>query len=196
MDGLGVAISRRRWIGRPGCERQKREADVPTKHPEAGQDPRFPTTDVHQGRTCGPAGEAAQGATPSEHVTTVTPVDRVTSRRAFASLQRTPKRAGVGPVWVSFVAATDLAAPIRPDQPQVAYAISRRFGGAVQRNRMRRRLRAAVRDRRAPLTSGAYLVAVSRSAADASYPQLARQLDAALDRAAAAGTGRRTGGRR
>jgi len=125
----------------------------------------------------------------------MTPVDRITSRRAFVSLQRTPNRAGVGPVRVSFVPALDLASPIRPSRPQVAYAISRRYGGAVQRNRVRRRLRSAIRERTTPLPPGAYLVAVTPAAATAPYPQLARQLDAAMDRAAGAGSRRRTGGR-
>lgn len=119
------------------------------------------------------------------------PVDRVTSRRAFASLQRTPCRARSGPVRVAYVAAPDLVPPA--SRPQVAYAIGRRLGGAVQRNYVRRRVRSAIRERQSPLAPGAYLVAVTAAAMTEPYSQLAHHLDEALDRAAAA-TRRRAGG--
>jgi ribonuclease P protein component len=46
----------------------------------------------------------------------------------------------------------------------VAYAIGRRFGTAVERNRARRRLRAAIAlDEALLLAGGAYLVAADRS---------------------------------
>jgi ribonuclease P protein component len=72
---------------------------------------------------------------------------------------------------------------------RVAYAVGRRVGPAVVRNRVRRRLRAAVRelDRSgAGLADGAYLIAVRPGAADRSY----RELRADLAEACAAATGR------
>jgi ribonuclease P protein component len=46
----------------------------------------------------------------------------------------------------------------------VAYAIGRRFGTAVERNRVRRRLRAAIAlDEALLLPGGAYLVAADRA---------------------------------
>lgn len=120
----------------------------------------------------------------------MTPVDRVTSRRAFASLQRTPHRARKGPVRVSFAPVSELPVPASSVHPQVAYAINRRFGGAVQRNRVRRRLRSAIRERRAPLAMGMYLVTVAPAAATERYSDLAHDLDLALDQAASAASGR------
>jgi ribonuclease P protein component len=68
---------------------------------------------------------------------------------------------------VSVTALRDPAAP----SARVAYAISRAVGGAVDRNRLRRRLRAIVRD--TELAPGAYLVAVSPPAALLGFDELA-----------------------
>lgn len=77
-----------------------------------------------------------------------------------------------------------------PDQGQVlvAYALSRRTGGAVTRNRARRRLRAVVSelDRRedGPLPGGsALLFGADAAAAEAPYPELCRWVEGALARA-------------
>ena len=49
--------------------------------------------------------------------------------------------------------------------PRVAYAVGRSAGPAVQRNRLRRRLRAVVADLAHDLAPGAYLVAAGPEAA-------------------------------
>src|SRR5690606_36245156 len=75
---------------------------------------------------------------------------------------------------------------------RVAYAIGRKVGTAVVRNRVRRRLRAAVRDldvTTGGLPGGAYLVSVGPGAAGRSYWQLRADLAAAI----AAASGRRLG---
>ena len=71
-----------------------------------------------------------------------------------------------GPITVTWVAG-ELAQP-----PRVAYAIGRRCGGAVVRNRVRRRLRTIIRELGAQLRPGAYLVGASAAAADLSYGDL------------------------
>ena len=59
------------------------------------------------------------------------------------------------------------------DPPRVAYAIGRHFGTAVERNRARRRLRAAVALEQALLLDGgAYLVAAERSVMTPPFPTL------------------------
>lgn len=66
--------------------------------------------------------------------------------------------------------------------PRVAYAIGRRCGPAVARNRLRRRLRAAVREHRALLVAGSdYLVAASPPAVTATYRDISDALRALLD---------------
>ena len=70
-----------------------------------------------------------------------------------------------------------------PGTPRVAYAIGRRVGPAVTRNRIKRRLRAIVaeRDRREPLPSGAYLISVGPAAATSSFAELTEHLEAGFD---------------
>lgn len=68
---------------------------------------------------------------------------------------------------------------------RVAYAVGRKVGGAVVRNRVRRRLRAGVVElaRAGHLPGGACLVIVRPEAADAGYAELRDQLGRAIARA-------------
>jgi ribonuclease P protein component len=68
-----------------------------------------------------------------------------------------------GPLTVTYLEA--------PPPPRVAYAISRKVGGAVDRNRLRRRLRALASQ--TDLGSGAWLVSASPGASDATFAELA-----------------------
>jgi ribonuclease P protein component len=77
---------------------------------------------------------------------------RVRDRAAFAAL-RTGQRGHAGPVRVTWVPEAG-ATP-----PRVAFAVGRRVGTAVERNRVRRQLRAAADDLAAELAPGTYLVA-------------------------------------
>lgn len=71
-----------------------------------------------------------------------------------------------------------------PAPPRVAYAVSRRVGPAVVRNRVRRRLRSAIRGlvTACPelVPPGAYLIAVSPQAANRSQALLEADLRTAL----------------
>jgi ribonuclease P protein component len=81
----------------------------------------------------------------------------------------------------------------RSDEVRVAYAIGRQVGPAVVRNKLRRRLRAAVRelDRSAGgLPTGDYLVALRPEAVSADYAGLRRDLGEAI-RAVAGTSGAR-----
>jgi ribonuclease P protein component len=59
-------------------------------------------------------------------------------------------------------------------EPHVAYNVSRRAGNAVARNRIRRRLRAAMDEHAATLPPGAYLVGAGREALTMSFTELHR----------------------
>ena len=66
--------------------------------------------------------------------------------------------------------------------PRVAYAIGKRFGPAVARNRMRRRLRSVVDELRDAIPPGAYLIGASPAAADLSHAELSATVAGALAR--------------
>lgn len=82
---------------------------------------------------------------------------RVTQRATFSALRRDGHRARRGPLTVTWLAPApdELAAP-----PRVAFAIGRSVGGAVVRNRIRRRLRSAMGElhRHGGLPAGSYLL--------------------------------------
>ena len=106
-------------------------------------------------------------------------IGRIHQRSIFVALRRPAGRASVGPVRVSWV-------PVGQPTALVGYAIGRRCGTAVRRNRLRRRLREAVR--RTELVPGAYLVSVDPSAIDLGFPGLVATVGSAMTKAATRGS--------
>ena len=82
---------------------------------------------------------------------------RITDRGSFVELRQRGKRARRGPVTVTWLAPSP-DAPATP--PRVGFAVGKAAGGAVLRNRVRRRLRAAMRQLAVDgrLAAGTYLV--------------------------------------
>jgi ribonuclease P protein component len=102
---------------------------------------------------------------------------RVRDRATFAAL-RAGRRGHAGPVRVTWVPE-----PEAGDPPRVAFAVGRRVGPAVARNRVRRQLRAVTADLARVLAPGAYLVSY-RGAPGARSDDLRRLV---VDAATAAG---------
>jgi ribonuclease P protein component len=138
------------------------EAHVSTEQPQALEDPWFSYPYAHAWRTSSaphpprPRAQAALGL-----------IWHVRDRATFEALARAPRRRA-GPVSLRFLSdGSD-----RP--PRVAYAVGRHAGIAVARNRIRRRLRAAVAQHAPQLCpGGAYLVGADRSAMTLDFAILA-----------------------
>lgn len=81
---------------------------------------------------------------------------RLSDPKDFEALRRSRHRARRGPVSVTWLPGREA------EPPRVAYALGRRIGGAVERNRLRRRLRAVVAESAPP--PGAYLIGAQPSA--------------------------------
>ncbi len=64
-------------------------------------------------------------------------IDSIRNRQTFAELRSTGIRVRSGAVRMSYVRLCDSL------EPQVGFTLGRRFGNAVERNRSRRRLKAA-----------------------------------------------------
>jgi ribonuclease P protein component len=79
-------------------------------------------------------------------------------------------------VTVTFLAARD-------GPPRVAYAVGRAAGGAVARNRLRRRLRAITGEHGPGLRPGAYLIGAGATAGELPYAELRTALVATLEEA-------------
>ena len=104
----------------------------------------------------------------------------ISSRRTFDALRASGRRGGSGPVRLRYL-ADDMGEGVC----KVAYAIPRRTGGAVVRNRLRRRLRAAVDHVVDEMCPGAYLISPDITAIDMDFTELIHSLRACLTAAGA-----------
>ncbi|HLU43710.1 MAG TPA: ribonuclease P protein component [Natronosporangium sp.] len=100
---------------------------------------------------------------------------RLRRRDEFTAALREGRRVGRGTLVVH-LRLTDASAP-----PRAGFIVSRAVGGAVVRNRVRRRLRHLVREHLSVLPNGALLVVRALpAAATARWADLSRDLAAAL----------------
>jgi ribonuclease P protein component len=105
-------------------------------------------------------------------------IGRISERREFERLSRHGRRARTDALWCRYLDDAD-AAP-----PRVAFAIGRAVGGAVTRNRLRRRLRelvrAAVVSEPVRLSRGRLLIGAQPNAAELSFVALGEHIDELL----------------
>ena len=110
------------------------EAPISAQRSQACQEARLPLPDEHPRRSCRAAFSPPEGPRPLVGV-----IERLSSRRSFVQLRADGVRSGRGPVRL--VKRPDPATP-----PRFAFAIPRSVGNAVERNRIRRRIRAILAD--------------------------------------------------
>lgn len=156
----------------PIPRRNPSEAHLSTQRPQAGQEPRLPGPDVHPSRAGDPEEPPPQG--PGQAVGLILPIR---DRRTFGALRTNGTRVRRGPLSVVFL-DDDALGP-----PRVAYAMTKRVGGAVVRNRLRRRLRALVTDlaRSGRVPAGALLLSAGPEAARRKPDELRNDVICLLD---------------
>ena len=147
----------------PGSRGGRREAYISAQYPPACQEARVPRSDEHPWRACRDQEPPGQGPRPSLGL-----IDRIRERRAFARLGRDGKRIRRSALWCSWCPDPDSSAT------SIAFAITRAYGPAVARNRLRRRLREILRqlDRTEPLPSVLLLIGPRRPAIELTFDQL------------------------
>jgi ribonuclease P protein component len=144
-----------------------REAHVPTQHPEAQEDAWVSRSHADPRRPGHCQGSPAPGTVPAVGL-----IGRIRDHATFRALGRARARRH-GPVSLRFVGRTGAGGP------QVAFSVGRAAGGAVVRNRVRRRLRAALAASSAHLADGgAYLFGAGREALTVPFPALVTAVDA------------------
>ncbi len=94
-------------------------------------------------------------------------IQPITDRRTFARLNTDARLVRSGPLVLRIL-------DDGYDPPRLGFALGRKFGNAVVRNRARRRLRNAFIETvdEHPNLTGTFLVGAGRKAADASYAEL------------------------
>lgn len=157
-------------------EEARSETNVSAQQSTTGQAARLPPSDVDPRRSSGVAQPPAEG--------TASPVGliwRVRDRRSFAALRQRGQRVRRGPVTVAFLPGAPHEAG---EPPKVAFAVGRRIGRAVHRNRVRRQLRSIMRElvaqANSPVQPGTYLVGVNPQVTTLSYQELKSTVEAAL----------------
>jgi ribonuclease P protein component len=156
--------------GASSLEEAMRETHVPAQQPQAQEEARISFAHAHTCRAGDREGASHAGPFAAHGL-----IWRIRDHATFRAL-RHARPARRGPVTVRVVSTVDKAAP-----PRVAYAVGRSVGGAVERNRLRRRLRAALHDERDALRDGhAYLVGAHAGATALPFTELRALLRSAL----------------
>lgn len=109
--------------------------------------------------------------------------NRLRRRADFTSAVRRGRRAGRRNLVVHLRHPDPHGTEESPPLPRAGFVVSKAVGNAVIRHRVQRRLRHLVRERLPVLPAGSLVVVRALpGAGDATYEQLARDLDAALGR--------------
>ena len=149
------------------------QADVPTQEALPAQDARVSHTHVDARRSPGAQGEAPQGSqAPYAGPDAMNRRHRLSGRRRIAAVRETGTEARSGVLRVRAAGGED-------DVSRVAFSIPG-AGGAVRRNRARRRLRAAIAPLLLQYPRLDLVVSLPGSATEIPFPELRAALTSAL----------------
>ncbi len=164
-------IGSTRYCSKPGSRGGRREAYISAKHPQTCQEARVSLPHEHPRRACRAQEPSRQGPRPSLRL-----IGRIRERQAFARIGREGTRIRRSALWCSWCPDPDSTTT------SVAFAVTRAYGPAVTRNRLRRRLRAILRilDRIEPLPPVMILIGARPSAIELTFDQLKRELSAMI----------------
>ena len=163
------------------------EAHLPAQQPPPQAHSRLPRPHADALGTCRALGASAQGAQKTRGVNsgpivseTFSRDDRLRKRREFEECYASGVRVSGRHIQVFLLAGAS------PGRPRLGISVPRRAGNAVERNRVRRRLREIFRRNRGLLTGcGARLVVNARpSAAGVSFQELSEDYSRTVRKAA------------
>ena len=163
-----------RLRGGPMVEEAPSEAHVPAQQSPPRQEARIPPSHGHSSRSQRPSFASSQG--PRSPVGLIW---RIRDRRSFIELRRHGRRARHGCVAMTFLPAPP-GAPVEP--PRGGFALPRKVGTAVVRNRLRRQVQAHLRSVAPTMAAGTYLISLQPGAADAERATLLDDVDHCLRR--------------
>ncbi len=155
-------------------EEAQSEAHVPAQQSPPSQEARLSSSHGHSSRPERSSFPSTQG--PRSPVGLIW---RIRDRRSFVELRRRGRRAHAGCVSVTFAAAP-VGTPAEP--PRVAFALSRKVGSAVERNRVRRQVQAHLRSISESMAPGAYLFTLKPGVAELDRTTLLNEVDSCLAR--------------
>lgn len=149
-----------------------RETHFSTQRSQAGKAPRLPPPHVDSSWS-----HHREVPPPSRPRPAVSLIERVSGRDSFVELRRAARRVRRGTLRIAYL-------PAPSDRVRIAYALPRRVGNAVVRNRVRRRLRAAFmtieRAGQVAFPQGTYLVSASADTARVPFSTLVATAEALL----------------
>ena len=151
----------------PGPRGGRREAYIPAQYPPTCEEARFPRPHEHARRPRRHQEPPRQGPSP-----TLGLIHRIRDRQSFDRLARHGTRIRRSALWCTWCPEPESTAT------SVAFAFSRAFGPAVQRNRIRRRIRAILRsiDSTTPLPPGLLLIGGSPALIELTFDQLTQRV--------------------
>ena len=162
-------IGSTRYCIQPGSRGGRREAYISAKHPPTCQEARVSRSHEHPSRSRRTQEPSRQGPRPTLRL-----IGRIRERHTFVLIGREGTRIRRSALWCSWCPDPDSTTT------SVAFAINRAYGPAVTRNRLRRRLRALLRqlDQIEPLPPVQMLIGARPSAIELTFDQLRRELEA------------------